>query len=137
MYPISSFTLTSWDFHPRGPKRLSIWSLTSKRKVSLLADLKELEEGFFDTLTVLKDVLPEMVVVGGWCPYLYSLHLWKISIPDIPTTTDIDFGVLETGNRRFEKTVYDRLRSAGYALERLYTKEETPVEFIYKTRKKL
>lgn len=99
-----------------------------------MADLKKLEEGFFNTLTVLKDVLPEMVVVGGWCPYLYALHLWKKPIPDIPTTTDIDLGVLETGDRRFEKTVYDRLRSAGYALKRLYTKEETPVEFIYKKK---
>ena len=64
-----------------------------------MADLKQLEKGFFDTLTVLKDVLPEMVVVGGRCPYLYALHLWKKPIPDIPTTTDIDLGVLETGNR--------------------------------------
>lgn len=99
-----------------------------------MADLKKLEKGFLDTLFVLKDVLPEMVVVGGWCPYLYALHLWKKTIPDIPTTTDIDLGVLETGNKRFEKTVYDRLRSAGYALKRLYAGEETPVEFIYKKK---
>ena len=99
-----------------------------------MADLRELEKGFFDTLTVLKDVLPEIVVVGGWCPYLYALHLWKKPIPDIPTTTDIDLGVLETGNKRFEKTVYDRLKSAGYALKRLYVEEETPVEFIYKKK---
>lgn len=99
-----------------------------------MADLKELEKGFFNTLTVLKDILPEMVVVGGWCPYLYALHLWKKPIPDIPTTTDIDLGVLETGSKRFEKTVYDRLKSAGYALERIYADEETPVEFIYEKR---
>lgn len=99
-----------------------------------MADLQELEKGFFDTLTVLKDVLPEMVVVGGWCPYLYALHLWKKPVPDIPTTTDIDLGVLETGSRRFEKTVYDRLKSAGYALKKLYAGEETPVEFIYRKK---
>jgi len=99
-----------------------------------LADLKKLEKGFFDTLTVLKDVLPEILVVGGWCPYLYALHLWKNPIPEIPTTTDIDFGVLETGARRYERTVYDRLKSAGFALKRIYAKEETPVEFMYKKK---
>ena len=75
-----------------------------------------------------------MVVVGGWCPYLYAIHLWKRPIPDIPTTTDIDLGVLETGNKRFENTVYDRLKSAGFDLKRLYAGEETPVEFIYKKK---
>ncbi|OGW81229.1 MAG: hypothetical protein A3G33_05985 [Omnitrophica bacterium RIFCSPLOWO2_12_FULL_44_17] len=99
-----------------------------------MANLKELEKGLFDTLTVLKEVLPEMVVVGGWCPYLYARYLWKKPIPDIPSTTDIDLGVLETGSKRFEKTVYDRLKSAGYALERIYADEETPVEFIYEKR---
>lgn len=99
-----------------------------------MANLKELENGFFDTLSVLKDVLPKMVVVGGWCPYLYALHLWKKPIPEIPTTSDIDFGILETGNTRYEKTVYDRLKSAGFGLERIYDEEETPVEFIYKKK---
>lgn len=99
-----------------------------------MADLKKLEKGLFDTLVVLKDVLPEILVVGGWCPYLYVLHLWKNPIPEIPTTTDIDFGVLETGSRRYERTVYDRLKSAGFALKRIYAEEETPVEFIYKKR---
>ena len=66
-----------------------------------MANLKELEKGLFDTLTVLKEVLPEMVVVGGWCPYLYARYLWKKPIPDIPSTTDIDLGVLETGSKRF------------------------------------
>jgi hypothetical protein len=99
-----------------------------------LDDLKKLEEGFFNTLTVLKDVLPEIVVVGGWCPYLYALHLWKKTVPDIPTTTDVDLGVLETGSKQFEKTVYDRLHSAGYGLKKLYAGEETPIEFIYQKK---
>jgi len=99
-----------------------------------LPDLEKLEAGFLDTLAVLKDVLPEIVVVGGWCPYLYAHYLWKKPIPKIPTTTDIDFGVLETGPKRFAKTVYEKLKSAGYALERIYANEETPVEFIYKKK---
>ena len=79
-------------------------------------------------------MLPEIVVVGGWCPYLYAQHLWKKPIPKIPTTTDIDFGVIETGPKRFDTTVYEKLKSAGYALERIYEGEETPVEFIYKKK---
>lgn len=96
-----------------------------------MADFSDLEKGFFDMLTVLKEVLPKMVIVGGWCPYLYALYLWKKPIPEIPTTSDIDFGVLETGNTRYERTVYDRLKAAGFGLERIYDEEEIPVEFIY------
>ena len=99
-----------------------------------MPDFEKLESGFLETLAVLKDVLPEIVVVGGWCPYLYAHYLWKKAIPEIPTTTDIDFGVIETGSRRFKTTVYERLKSAGYALERIYDGEETPVEFIYKNK---
>ena len=99
-----------------------------------MSDLEKLESGFLDTLAVLKDVLPEIIVVGGWCPYLYAHYLWKKSIPEIPTTIDIDLGVLETGSRRFAATVYKKLKSAGYALERIYEGEELPVEFIYQKK---
>jgi len=99
-----------------------------------LSDLEKLESGFLNTLSVLKDVLPEIIVVGGWCPYLYARYLWKKPIPEIPTTTDIDLGVLETGSRRFDVTVYEKLKSAGYALERIYEGEELPVEFIYRKK---
>ncbi|MFH0985217.1 MAG: GSU2403 family nucleotidyltransferase fold protein [Candidatus Omnitrophota bacterium] len=99
-----------------------------------MSDLEKLESGFQETLAVLKDVLPEIVVVGGWCPYLYARYLWKKPIPEIPTTTDIDLGVLETGTRRFKVTVYEKLKSAGYALERICEDEELPVEFIYQKK---
>ena len=99
-----------------------------------MSDLEKLESGFLDTLAVLKDVLPEILVVGGWCPYLYARYLWKKPIPKIPTTTDIDLGVLETGSRHFDVTVYEKLKSAGYALERIYAGEELPVEFVYKRK---
>lgn len=99
-----------------------------------MAELKQLEKGFIETVEILKNYLPQMVVVGGWCPYLYARYLWKRKIPNIPTTLDIDLGVLETGSRYFETTVYEKLKSAGLALERLYADEETPIEFIYKKR---
>ena len=97
-----------------------------------MSELENLEKGFLETVEILKDYLPQIVVVGGWCPYLYAHYLWKRKIPNIPTTLDIDLGVLETGSKHFETTVYEKLKSGGLALERLYAEEETPVEFIYK-----
>ncbi len=97
-----------------------------------MSELEKLEKGFIETVEILKEYLPQMVIVGGWCPYLYARYLWERKIPNIPTTFDIDLGVLETGSKHFETTVYDKLKSAGLALERLYADEETPVEFIYK-----
>ena len=99
-----------------------------------MSDLEKLQKGFLETVEILRDYLREIVIVGGWCPYLYSRYLWKTKIPNIPTTLDIDLGVLETGSRHFEMTVYDKLKSAGLALERIYADEETPVEFIYKQK---
>jgi hypothetical protein len=96
--------------------------------------LGKLEKGFLEAVTILKDYLPQIVIVGGWCPYLYARHLWKRKIPNIPTTLDIDVGVLETGSKHFETTVYEKLKSSGLALERLCAEEETPMEFIYKTK---
>lgn len=97
-----------------------------------MSEFKELEKGFLDTLVLLSDVLSKIVIVGGWCPYLYAHYLWKKMIPNIPTTTDIDLGVVETGSKRFEITIYDRLKEAGLAIERIYEEEEVPIEFIYK-----
>ena len=98
-----------------------------------MSEFKKLEKGFLDTLVLLSEALPEIVIVGGWCPYLYARYLWKKAIPNIPTTTDIDLGVIETGSKRFEITIYDRLKESGLAIERIYEEEEVPIEFIYKS----
>lgn len=80
----------------------------------------------------MKDNLDKIIIVGGWCPYLYAKYLWGRPIPNIPTTTDIDLGVIETGPKRFECTVYEKLKQAGLAFERVHDEEGEPVEFIYK-----
>jgi hypothetical protein len=97
-----------------------------------LSEFKEIEQGFFNTLSALGGSLSKIIVVGGWCPYLYAGYLWQKNIPNIPTTTDIDLGVLETGVTRFSRTVYDQLKSAGFDIERIYEQEENPIEFVYK-----
>lgn len=95
-----------------------------------MADLLEYEQLFWDALYSIRDSLREIVIVGGWCPYLYSRHLWKQPVPAIPTTLDIDLGVKETGPQRFALTVHERLQRAGFPFERIYAEEPTPVEFM-------
>ncbi len=97
-----------------------------------MSELKSSEHAFLDTLVALSAELPRIVVVGGWSPYLYATHLWKKKIPNIPTTMDVDLGVVETGSRKFATTVYDRLKHMGLAMERIHEQEPEPIEFIYK-----
>ena len=91
-----------------------------------------MEKGFLDTLAAIEDGLDKIMIVGGWCPYLYAKYLWRKEIPNIPTTTDIDLGVLETGSLRFDRTIFDKLLAAGLAVERIYDEEPLPIEFVYK-----
>lgn len=97
-----------------------------------MSDFQTMEKGFVDTLSAIEDSLDKIIIVGGWCPYLYAKYLWRKEIPNIPTTTDIDLGVLETGSQRFDRTIYDKLSAAGLAVERIYDDEPQPIEFVYK-----
>lgn len=74
------------------------------------------------------------MIVGGWCPYLYATYLWRKKIPNIPTTLDVDLGVAETGPRKFQTTVYDRLKQMGLSTERIHEEEPEPIEFVYKKK---
>jgi hypothetical protein len=89
-----------------------------------------MEAQFLDALAALQGALEKIVIVGGWCPYLYAKHLWKKTLPNIPTTLDIDLGVLETGSQGYPQTVYDQLKEEGFAMERIYADEAEPVEFV-------
>ncbi|MBI4430873.1 MAG: hypothetical protein HY587_04075 [Candidatus Omnitrophica bacterium] len=99
-----------------------------------MSDFETMEKGFLDTLLAIADDLDKIIIVGGWCPYLYAQYHWHKEIPNIPTTTDVDLGVLETGPRRFDQTIYDRLTKAGLAVQRIYEDEPEPIEFIYKKK---
>ncbi len=99
-----------------------------------MSEPRGLERAFLDTLVALDPELPRLVIVGGWCPYLYATYLWRKKIPNIPTTMDVDLGVTETGSRKFETTVYDRLKAMGLAMERIHEEEPEPIEFIYKEK---
>ncbi len=95
-----------------------------------MSESDALEQAFLETLAGLSAELPHLIVVGGWCPYLYSAYLWKKPVPHIPTTMDVDLGVTETGARRFETTVYDRLKRLGLEMEPLHDGEPEPIEFV-------
>lgn len=97
-----------------------------------MSELDLFESALFETLYALGDSLEQMIVVGGWCPYLYTKYLWKLPLNEIPRTFDIDIGVKESGSFRFNPTVYERLLNAGYLTERLYDLEIFPIEFLYK-----
>lgn len=97
-----------------------------------MSESKEQIRALRDTLTALDESLAKLVLVGGWLPFIYCNFLWKVPAVDIPTTTDIDLGVQETGPLRYALTVFQRLRQAGLAMEPIYKKEKIPVQFIYK-----
>lgn len=99
-----------------------------------MSEIEKLEKGFLDALSLLKADLHQMMIVGGWCPYLYARYLWKRTIPNLPTTTDVDLGVFETGAQEFTQTLYGKLKTAGLPIQRLYEDEEVPVEFVYKNK---
>ena len=97
-----------------------------------MPSLDQMENQFMETLVALGEYLNQMVMVGGWCPFLYSEYLWKINVPNILTTTDIDLGVKDAGTKYYKPTVYDVLKRCGYEVDKLYKDEEFPIEFISK-----
>ncbi len=41
------------------------------------------EKAFHETITALgQENLNNLIIVGGWCPYLYAQYIWKRAISD-------------------------------------------------------
>jgi len=102
-------------------------------------DLDKIESIFFEVLEDLKDYLPDLTLVGGWLPYVYSNFYWKNFIKSPVTTADIDFGVDQSITGNYPKTIFQTLSSLNYSerhlqMDRLFPvvlhKEKIPVEFI-------
>jgi hypothetical protein len=101
--------------------------------------LEKIESIFFSVLKDMHDYLPDLTLVGGWIPYIYSNFLWKTSTQNPVTTVDIDFGVGQSAARRYPKTIFETLSSLKYKehhlkMDRMFPvvlcKEKVPVEFI-------
>ncbi|MBU4377407.1 MAG: hypothetical protein KKD29_08075 [Candidatus Omnitrophica bacterium] len=102
-------------------------------------NLEKIEAVFFNVLEDISDYLPDLTLVGGWMPYIYSNFLWKTSVRNPVTTVDIDFGVDQTITGDYSKTIFETLSSLDYKerhpkMDRLFPvvlyKEKVPVEFI-------
>ncbi len=102
-------------------------------------NLEKIEAVFFNVLEDIHDYLPDLTLVGGWMPYIYSNFLWKTSVRNPVTTVDIDFGVDQSVTRAYSKTIFETLSLLDYKerhlkMDRMFPvvlyKEKIPVEFI-------
>src|SRR3989338_11568594 len=102
-------------------------------------NLEKIEAVFFNVLEDISDYLPDLTLVGGWMPYVYSNYLWKTSVRNPVITVDIDFGVDESVTGEYSKTIFETLSSLGYKerhpkMDRMFPvvlyKEKFPVDFI-------
>ncbi|MFH1692249.1 MAG: GSU2403 family nucleotidyltransferase fold protein [Candidatus Omnitrophota bacterium] len=100
---------------------------------------EKIQAVFFDVLDDVSNYLPDLTLVGGWMPYIYSSFLWKTIARNPVRTVDIDFGVDQSLTKEYPKTIFETLSSLSYKerhlrMDRLYPvvlyKEKIPVEFI-------
>jgi len=80
------------------------------------------------TLRVLEPYLDQIVIVGGWVPFLYRTYGQMPSQNPLVRTMDIDLAVPRTLPERGLLTVDDLLSEAGYKA-RLYGSESTIVKY--------
>jgi hypothetical protein len=80
-----------------------------------------------------QDQLDQLIVIGGWCLYLYTKYLWKQDAPFL-RTVDIDFAVMHPNPEKFSLPVYDRLLKAGFKPELIDLDNENRVKFIYRDK---
>jgi hypothetical protein len=80
------------------------------------------------TLRVLEPYLDQIVIVGGWVPFLYHTYGRMPSQNPLVRTMDIDVVVPRTLPERGAFTVNDLLSEAGYRA-RLYGSEATIVKY--------
>ena len=98
-------------------------------------DKKNMVKALGDTLAALgEESLQHLVLIGGWLPFVYSHFLWEMEAPGLPSTTDIDLGVMETGPKGFPETLFEKLKKAGLALESVYEEEQYPIQFVHKSK---
>jgi hypothetical protein len=83
-----------------------------------------LAKGLFRTLGVLRDYLPEIVVGGGWAPFLYNRYLFRDRNREPIFTRDIDFIVKPLVPVIGHKTIEMALLEAG--LETVFKSADNP-----------
>lgn len=86
--------------------------------------MNELESAFFKVLNDLKPFLKQLILVGGWVPYVYKTFVWDNIIAAPHFTTDVDFGIPK-GCKGSDPNVYQTLSKLKYPerhlqMDRLY-----------------
>lgn len=89
------------------------------------------EKAFHEVLLSLgQENLDNLIIVGGWCPYLYAEYVWKRNLP-FPKTQDIDFAVKNMTPDRFSEPVYRRLVKAHLVPRKIDVDNTNRTQFIY------
>jgi hypothetical protein len=89
------------------------------------------EVAFHETLLALGPLnLKNLVIVGGWCPYLYSKYVWRKQAPEI-MTVDIDFAVKHMSPDHFSEPVYKKLLAANLIPRRMDLDDDNKFHFSY------
>ena len=89
------------------------------------------EKAFHETLQALgQENLDNLIIVGGWCPYLYAQYVWKRTIP-FPKTQDIDFAVRSMNPDRFSEPVYAKLIKANLVPKKIDIDDDNRTQFNY------
>lgn len=89
------------------------------------------EVAFHETLLALgQRNLNNLVVVGGWCPYLYSKYVWQKQAPEI-MTVDIDFAVQHMTPDRFSEPGYKKLLASNLIPKRMDFDDDNKFHFAY------
>jgi len=72
------------------------------------------KKGFFKTLEILKDYLPDIVIAGGWAPLIYYHYLLSNKEIEPLRTKDIDIVVPNKLEKRAPSTIDESLIEAGF-----------------------
>lgn len=86
--------------------------------------MNDLEAAFYKALRDLRPFLKQLILVGGWVPYVYQTCVWKNIIVTPQWTTDVDFGISKA-SRGSGQSVYHTLSKLKYPerhvrMDRLY-----------------
>lgn len=72
------------------------------------------KKGFFKTLEILKDYLPDIVIAGGWAPLIYYHFLLSNKEIEPLRTKDIDIVVPIKLEKKAARTIDESLIEAGF-----------------------
>jgi len=84
----------------------------------------DFKRGFFRTLEILSDYLNDIVIAGGWAPFIYYHYLLNKKEIEPLRTKDIDIVVPEKLAKRKNRSVNEVLNEAGF--ESKYKSRHTP-----------